>query len=66
MSVTHLNPGSVTSMMLLLMQVARHEDCRTGTDRQIALDALGRLETELEQVWRRVRTTRPQNAGEAA
>ena len=55
------NDGSVTSMMLLVMQVARHEDCRTETDRQVALDALGLLEGQLERVWRRIRTTKPVN-----
>jgi methylthioribose-1-phosphate isomerase len=55
------NRGSLAALLTQAIELARHEDCRTATDKQCALAAIRAIEAECERLYVRVLTTRPGN-----
>jgi methylthioribose-1-phosphate isomerase len=59
--IEQANRGSLAALLTQAIELARHEDCRTATDKQCALAAIRAIEAECERLYVRVLTTRPGN-----
>jgi hypothetical protein len=67
LELAHPKPnGSLSLVGMLAVQAARHEGCQTQTDKQLALEALRKIEDEIDRIYQRVLCTRPLNQRGAA